>query len=344
MKKMNSILSFRFPVREFFFVRPGRARIGIRVAPLAAVLTVFFSSGLFGNTVLLKDGRTIENVKTSLREDHVLVEDVNGNVEKFDLTLVEKILLAEIKKPEIQPEPKTTEPEKQNNIKKFYYSLNAGEWNSHIVEGMSFNRGYNAIDIVATTIYIDPYLERNYSIRVRTLSLNGEYRRNKNLGFTLGLEQNSFSFPNRGISPVTGIFANATLNALPEYQNLAGLSTISILFDSHFGGYKSGKRGSDAFTIGTLSVLPGIKYYVSLMDSLFWFFQAGIGIGRSYDGGIYSGTLTQTAVWAGTGIQWESDSYFVNAAVQYRKTDLIGNAKSYHFQEPSFSVGIGIKR
>ncbi|PJZ57481.1 hypothetical protein [Leptospira barantonii] len=342
---MISILSFHTPVRKFFFVRLGRVGIGIKEAFFATILSFFFSSSsIFGNTLLLKDGRKIENVKTSLREDHVLVEDVNGNVEKLDLTLVEKILIAEIKIPEIQQEFKTTEPEKQVNIKKFYYSLNAGEWNSHVTEGMSFNRGYNAVDIVATTIYIDPYLGRNYSVRVKTISLIGEYRRNQNLGFTLGLEQNSFSFPNRGISPFMGIFANTTLNALPEYQGLAGFSTISILLDSHFGGYKNGKRGSDAFTIGTLSVLPGIKYYVSLMDSLFWFVQAGIGFGRSYDSGIYSAALTQTAVFAGTGLQWESDSYFVNAAVQYRKTDLIGSVHSYNFQEPSFTFGIGIKR
>ncbi|TGM03556.1 hypothetical protein EHQ76_09905 [Leptospira barantonii] len=307
------------------------------------LILFFSSSSIFGNTLLLKDGRKIENVKTSLREDHVLVEDVNGNVEKFELTSVEKILVSEIKKPEIKQEINTEEPENKN-IRKFYYSLNIGEWSSHITEGIGLKRGYNVVDILTTTVYIDPYLERSYSVKVKTVSLIGEYRRNQNLGFTLGLEQNSFSFPNRGISPLEGLITNATLGASPEYQSLAGLSSISILLDPQFGGFKGGRRGGDAFTIGTLSFLPGIKYYVPLMDSLFWFVQAGIGFGRSYDSGIYSAALTQTAIFAGTGVQWESDSYFMNAAIQYRKTDLIGSAHSYNFQEPSFTFGLGLKR
>lgn len=335
-----------FRIKASNWIRLVRTQID---GPFLPALILCFSSSIFGNTLILKDGRTIENVKTSLREDHVLVEYEKGNVDKFELTLVEKILVSEIKKSEAKIETPTAEPDKYKNIKKFYFSLNASQWRSNVSEeGIDFNRGYNAVDFVSTTIYIDPYLDRNYSVKVKSVSLTGEYRRNKNLGFTLGLEQNSFSFPSRGISPAEGIILNVSLNSLPEPQSLlslaAGFSTISFLIDPPFRGYKSGKRGNDAFTIGTLSLLPGIKYYVPLTDSFFWFVQAGIGIGRSYDSGVYSSTLTQTTVFAGTGFQWESDSYFVNVAVQYRKTDLLGSVRSYDFQEPSANVGFGLKR
>ncbi|EMO77738.1 hypothetical protein LEP1GSC127_1514 [Leptospira kirschneri str. 200801925] len=58
------------------------------------------------DTIILKDGQTFENVKTSLRQDHVLVQDEKGKIEKIDLTLVEKILISEIKKPEVTQEEK----------------------------------------------------------------------------------------------------------------------------------------------------------------------------------------------------------------------------------------------
>lgn len=64
------------------------------------------SEKISADTIILKDGQTFENVKTSLRQDHVLVQDKKGKIEKIDLTLVEKILVSEIKKSEVIQEEK----------------------------------------------------------------------------------------------------------------------------------------------------------------------------------------------------------------------------------------------
>ncbi|EMO51893.1 hypothetical protein LEP1GSC172_0698 [Leptospira noguchii] len=53
--------------------------------------------------------------------------------------------------------------------------------------------------------------------------------------------------------------------------------------------------------------------------------------------------MIQTALLIGTGIQWESDLYFFNMTLQFRKTDLTGSVNSYHFQEPIFMIGTGFK-
>lgn len=73
--------------------------------------------------MILKDGRKIENVKTSLRENHVLVEDETGKVEKIDLTLVEKILISEIEKPEVEDKKKNI---KFKKILSFLESIKLG--------------------------------------------------------------------------------------------------------------------------------------------------------------------------------------------------------------------------
>lgn len=78
----------------------------MKILNLICICLILNPIWIFGNTLILKDGRKIENVKTSLREDHVLVEDETGKVEKIDLTLVEKILVSEIKKPEAKEEKK----------------------------------------------------------------------------------------------------------------------------------------------------------------------------------------------------------------------------------------------
>lgn len=146
------------------------------------------------DTIILKDGQTFENVKTSLRQDHVLVQDEKGKIEKIDLTLVEKILISEIKKPEV-----TQEKKEYKNIKKFYFSLNGSSWNSKVSEGINFNRGYSLTDVRTNVVNIDPYFERRYTVNVRTLSLNGEYRPKSNFGFLLGLEQNSYSLDRKSV-------------------------------------------------------------------------------------------------------------------------------------------------
>ncbi|EMY79238.1 hypothetical protein LEP1GSC060_3607 [Leptospira weilii serovar Ranarum str. ICFT] len=296
------------------------------------------SGKIFADTILLRDGKTIENVKTSLRADHVLVVDETGKTEKIDLTLIEKILVSEIKKSEVKEEKKV-----DTNIKKFYFSLNGSVWSSGVTEKPSFNRGYNLTDIFTMVVNIDPYLEKKYSVNVRTVSFNGEYRRSANFGFSLGLEQNSYFFPNRNISPWVGLLTNVNLNSTPEYQTLSAASVNSFLFNQLSGNFKNDKQGNGKFTLGTLSLLPSVKYYVPLSDSILWFVQGGFGFGKSYENGIYSKPLTQTVFFVGTGIQWESESYFFNVALQYRKTDLKGSVYSYHFNEPIFMIGGGFK-
>ncbi|EMJ98307.1 hypothetical protein [Leptospira alstonii] len=315
--------------------RGGMRRFGI----LRGILYFYLLSNsgkIFADTVLLRDGKTVENVKTSLRADHILVVDETGKTEKIDLTLVEKILISEIKKSEVKEEKK-----EDKNIKKFYFSLNGSAWSSQVTEKPSFNRGYNLTDILTMVVNIDPYFEKKYSVDVKTVSFNGEYRRSANFGFSLGLEQNSYSFPDRNISPWIGLVTNANLNSTPEYQMLAGTSLNSFLFNQLGGNFKNDKHGK--FTIATLSLSPGVKYYVSLSDSIFWFVQGGFGFGKSYESGIYSKPLTQTALFAGTGVQWESESYFFNITLQYRKTDLKGSVYSYRFNEPIFMIGGGLK-
>ncbi|EMP05560.1 hypothetical protein LEP1GSC124_1490 [Leptospira interrogans serovar Pyrogenes str. 200701872] len=61
------------------------------------------SGTISADTIILKDGQTFENVKTSLRQDHVLVQDEKGKIEKIDLTLVEKILVSENQKIRSRP-------------------------------------------------------------------------------------------------------------------------------------------------------------------------------------------------------------------------------------------------
>ncbi|EKO63135.1 hypothetical protein LEP1GSC082_1534 [Leptospira kirschneri str. H2] len=288
------------------------------------------------DTIILKDGQTFENVKTSLRQDHVLVQDEKGKIEKIDLTLVEKILISEIKKPEVAQEEK----KEYKNIKKFYFSLNGSSWNSKVSEGISFNRGYSLTDAITNVVNIDPYFERRYTVNVRTLSLNGEYRPKSNFGFLLGLEQNSYSFPDQRISPLIGINTFIALNTTQEYQTLASVSLSSFLVNQLDGKFT---QSSGKFSIETISLSPGVKYYIPISESFFWFVQGGFGFGKSYENGIYSKPLTQTVILVGTGIQWESDLYFFNAALQFRKTDLTGSVNSYHFQEPIFMVGTGFK-
>ncbi|WP_078128125.1 hypothetical protein [Leptospira alexanderi] len=286
---------------------------------------------IFGNTLILKDGKKIENVRTSLRENHVLVEDETGKVEKIDLTLVEKILVSEIKRPEIKEKK-----EEHNNIKKFYFSWNLSSWNSKVTEKMNFNRGYNITDLITGVIYIDPYLEKRYTVNIQTTSFNGEYRYNLNLSFLLGLELSSYFFPDRKISPLIGILTSANLNSTPEYQALSSISLNLFLFEGNFHFDKHSKFG-----IETLSLLPGMKYYFPLSESILWFTQVGLGFGKSTESGMYS--KVQTVLFLGTGIQWELESYFFNIALQYRKTDLIVATQSYHFNEPIFMIGGGFK-
>ncbi|OOV40604.1 hypothetical protein B1J93_16060 [Leptospira kirschneri serovar Pomona] len=288
------------------------------------------------DTIILKDGQTFENVKTSLRQDHVLVQDEKGKIEKIDLTLVEKILISEIKKSEVAQEEK----KEYKNIKKFYFSLNGSSWNSKVSEGISFNRGYSLTDAITNVVNIDPYFERRYTVNVRTLSLNGEYRPKSNFGFLLGLEQNSYSFPDQRISPLIGINTFIALNTTQEYQTLSSVSLSSFLVNQLDGKFT---QSSGKFSIETISLSPGVKYYIPISESFFWFVQGGFGFGKSYENGIYSKPLTQTVILVGTGIQWESDLYFFNAALQFRKTDLTGSVNSYHFQEPIFMVGTGLK-
>ncbi|RHX78127.1 hypothetical protein [Leptospira yasudae] len=313
-----------------------------RITALFPGLCCLYLSLLAGNieadTILLKDGRALENVKTSLREDHVLVEDETGKTEKFDLKAVEKILVAEVKKSE-PPQSK----EELKDIKKFYFSIGFSEWNAKVTDKPGVSRGYNLFDFFTTVINIDPYFEKKYTIDVRTISVSGEYRKTKNLGFSLGLEQSSFSFPDRSLPPFLGILSSANLNSLPEYQDLAGLANIGFWIDPHFGDFKRDRQAGSPFRIETLSLLPSVKYYVPVSDSLFWFVQTGFGIGKSYQSGIYSGSVLQTVLFAGTGLQWESDSYFLNANVQYRQTELNASARSYRFSEPAFAVNVGFK-
>ncbi|EMJ87795.1 hypothetical protein LEP1GSC198_3086 [Leptospira kirschneri str. JB] len=288
------------------------------------------------DTIILKDGQTFENVKTSLGQNHVLVQDEKGKIEKIDLTLVEKILISGIKKPEAAQEEK----KEYKNIKKFYFSLNGSSWNSKVSEGINFNRGYSLTDAITNVVNIDPYFERRYTVNVRTLSLNGEYRPKSNFGFLLGLEQNSYSFPDQRISPLIGINTFIALNTTQEYQTLSSVSLNSFLVNQLDGKFT---QSSGKFSIETISLSPGVKYYIPISESFFWFVQGGFGFGKSYENGIYSKPLTQTVILVGIGIQRESDLYFFNAALQFRKTDLIGSVNSYHFQEPIFMVGTGFK-
>ncbi|WP_017852819.1 LA_0442/LA_0875 N-terminal domain-containing protein [Leptospira interrogans serovar Szwajizak] len=300
------------------------------------VILCFQFGKISADTIILKDGQTFENVKTSLRQDHVLVQDEKGKIEKIDLTLVEKILVSEIKKSEVIQEEK----KEYINIKKFYFSLNGSSWNSKVSEGINFNRGYSLTDTTTYIVNIDPYFGRRYTVNVQTLSLNGEYRPKSNFGFSLGLEQNSYSFPDQRISPLIGINTYIALNTTQEYQTLSSVSLSSFLTNQLNGKFT---QSSGKFSIETLSLSPGIKYYIPISESFFWFVQGGFGFGKSYENGVYSKPLTQTVLLVGTGIQWESDLYFFNAALQFRKTDLVGSVNSYHFQEPIFMIGTGFK-
>ncbi|WP_061232960.1 hypothetical protein [Leptospira noguchii] len=295
------------------------------------------SEKISADTIILKDGQTFENVKTSLRQDHVLVQDKKGKIEKIDLTLVEKILVSEIKKSEVIQEEK----KEYKNIKKFYFSINGSSWNSKVSEGINFDRGYSLMDVRTNVVNIDPYFERKYTVNVRTISLNGEYRPKPNFGFSLGLEQNSYSFPDQRISPLIGMNTYDTLNTTQEYQTFSSVSLSSFLINQ-FGGKFT--QSSGKFSIETISISPGVKYYIPISESFFWFVQGGFGFGKSYENGIYTKPLTQTVLLVGTGIQWESDDlYFFNMTLQFRKTDLTGSVNSYHFQEPIFMIGTGFK-
>lgn len=224
------------------------------------------------DTIILKDGQTFENVKTSLRQDHVLVQDEKGKIEKIDLTLVEKILISEIKKPEV-----TQEKKEYKNIKKFYFSLNGSSWNSKVSEGINFNRGYSLTDVRTNVVNIDPYFERRYTVNVRTLSLNGEYRPKSNFGFLLGLEQNSYSFPDQRISPLVGINTYIALNTTQEYQTLSSVSLSSFLVNQLDGKFT---QSSGKFSIETISLSPGVKYYIPISESFFGLFKVGSGSGK----------------------------------------------------------------
>lgn len=308
-----------------------------RVRTLAWILFLFLIAIpklIFGNSVIFKDGSVLKNVKTTLREDHVLAEDEFGKVQKIDLSLVEKILVSEIKKREI-PDPKDS--------KKIYLSLNLSQWNSAVSESMDLNRHYTFTDLITTALYIDPYLEKKYSVTVQSVAFQGEYRRNPNFAFGLALEHNNFSFPTTGVSALTAIATNVILNQSLEYQTLAVLSTLSQSFGANSSEYKGSRSSSSAFTISTLSLLPSVKYLIPISDSIVWFAQAGAGVGRSYNSGIYSKQLIYGTALIGTGFQAEFETYFFNLAVQYRKTILNGSVNSYQFNEPMILFGIGIK-
>ncbi|TGK23231.1 hypothetical protein [Leptospira stimsonii] len=316
-------------MKNFFIA--SRIRI---LAWILFLILIVLPKLIFGNSVVLKDGSTLKNVKTTLKEDHVLVEDEFGHVEKIDLQLVEKILVSEIKKGEIQ------DPKK---FKKFYFSLVGSQWNSRVSESMDLNRHYTLTDLVTTAIYIDPYLEKKYSVKVQSFAIQGEYRRSPNLAFSLSLEHNNFLFPKTGVSPLTAIATNISLNQTPEYQTLAFLSTMNQSFNTNSSKYEGNRSSGSAFTISTISLLPSVKYMIPISDSIVWFTQAGFGIGKSYESGIYSRQLIYGAGMVGTGFQLEFDSYFFSLTAQFRKTILNGSVHSYQFGEPLILFGIGFK-
>ncbi|MBM9500341.1 hypothetical protein JWG44_08780 [Leptospira sp. 201903071] len=316
-------------MRKFLFVY--RVRILAWILFLSLVTTPKL---LFGNSVILKNGSVLKNVKTALKEDHVLVEDEFGHVEKIELQLVEKILVSEIKKGEIQ---------NNKNSKNFYFSLIGSQWNSRVSEPMDLNRHYTLTDLVTTALYIDPYLEKKYSVNVQSLALQGEYRRSPNVAFALALEHTNFLFPNTEVSPFAAIATSASLNQSPEYQTLAFISTLSQSFNTNSSAYQGSKSSGSAFTVSTLSLLPSLKYMIPISDSIVWFAQAGVGVGKSYNSGIYSRQLIYGAALIGTGLQAEFQSYFFNLIFQYRKTYLNASVHSYEFTEPLVLFGAGIR-
>ncbi|WP_165783859.1 hypothetical protein [Leptospira ellisii] len=193
-----------------------------------------------------------------------------------------------------------------------------------------------------TTMYVDPYLERNYRVNVRTIAFQIEYKKDVRNGFSLALEQSTFSFPSRGLPPLIPLWINMNLGGTQSYAALTFLPTLSLLSNSSWDEYRVSREQTGKFSIGTLSLSPSYKYYYPITDSIRWFSQIGFGIGRSYQGGIYSKAVLQDVVFLGSGFQIEFDPYFFHVGLQYRATTLHAGPDTYRFTEPQISAGLGI--
>ncbi|TGK39240.1 hypothetical protein EHQ12_04915 [Leptospira gomenensis] len=311
--------------RNFLFVKPYRL--------LGAIVFLYcFQKTISADTVLLKDGRRLENVKTVLKEDHVLAEDEFGKTEKIDPTQIEKITLGEIKKKPVVPE----------NEKKFRVSAWGTAWNAGVHEDPNLQRVYSTSEILQMTMYVDPYVQRDYRVKVRTIAFQIDYKKDARNGFSLALEQSTFSFPARGVNPLTALWINMNTIGNQTYAELTLPATLALLTNPSWDEYDVSREQNEKFSLKTLSLSPSYQYYYPITESIRWFSQIGFGIGRSYQSGIYAKAVLQDAAFLGTGFQIELDPYFFRITFQYRATTLHAGPDTYRFTEPQVSAGLGI--
>ncbi|PJZ39910.1 hypothetical protein CH370_19320 [Leptospira kmetyi] len=282
-------------------------------------------SFLFADTVLLKDGGVLRNVKVTMGGEEILVEDEAGNIRKIATGSVKKIVMADVK---------TESSTSASNVPKNQGSKKS---NSSGSGQMSYSTGISFWE----TSKGEPDRIGNFSIQVRSIFLQVETRFEGRYGITLGLENSRFDFRSSSNVFLNPRVAGSVLAAQDNIQKneystvLLGLSALSE-------GY-SPYRTSNSFRVETVSFLPGLKYYLFDAEKFSWFVQFAFGFGRSYRTGMYNDPFFHGTLLLGSGIQWNGESVFIGLAAQIRNTILSGSNVSYRFTEPSLQFSVGIK-
>ncbi|MCG6195265.1 hypothetical protein LFX25_18660 [Leptospira sp. FAT2] len=282
-------------------------------------------SFLFADTVLLKDGGALRNVKVTMGGDVILVEDESGNIRKIETSSVKRIVMAEVKsesEPSASNVPKNQGSKKPNSsgAGRVSYSSGVSFWESRIAE---------------------PDRIGNFSVLVQSVFLQAETRFEGRYGITLGLENSRFDFrssSNAFLNPRAAALVLPGPDNIQKNESSATLLALSSLDE----GYTP-FRTSNSFRVETVSFLPGLKYYPIDGERFSWFAQFAFGFGRSYRTGMYSDPFFHGTLSLGTGVQWNGDSIVIALSAQIRNTLLSNSNVSYRFTEPSLQFSFGIR-
>ncbi|TGK32579.1 hypothetical protein EHQ12_18385 [Leptospira gomenensis] len=297
------------------------------------LFTIPFS--LFADTILLKDGNVLRNVRTKMGGDELIVEDEAGNIRKIETKLVKKIVMAEVQTSEdlLQTE-KQPLPGKNSGNKK------GGDFKNGDPAADSGKISYSSGISYWSTEAGEPDRIGNFSVQVQSVLLQVETRFEGKYGITLGFEHSSFGFKSDSnflSNPSAFLLLSGDNIQKNESSNfLIGLSSFSE------GAYEP-FRIRNSFRIDTLSFLPGMRYYLLENRHFSWFLQFGFGLGRSYRSGMYTNQFLQGTLLFGSGIRWNGSSVFADLTFQYRNVLLSNPDISYRFSEPNVQISFGIR-
>lgn len=295
------------------------------------LLNPFFLSA---DTILLKDGSVLRNVRTKMGGEQLIVEDESGNIRKIETKLVKKIVMAEVKPSGEAEETESSRPSEKNSGRR------KDDDSKRSDSGDSSRISYASGISYWGTEAGEPDRIGSFSVQVKSVLFQIETRFEGKYGITLGFEHSSFGFRSDSnlLSNPAFLWALSGDNIQKNESSnlLIGLSSFSE------EAYEP-LRTRNSFRIDAVSFLPGMKYYLLETPHFSWFLQFAFGLGRSYRSGMYTNQFLQGSLLFGSGIRWSGSSVFADLTFQYRNTFLSNPDTTYRFTEPCVQISFGIR-